>query len=418
LATNWNNGLPTSSTIAHIDNGGTVTITKNGEVCSNLFLSPGTVNQTDGSLNWGWILSDWTGGSLKYNLSGGTLSGTEAYYSGTINQSGGSCSVMPDGKGNPTGLLIGGGRGPGYYNMTDGTLQASYISVGATAGGVGTMTISNSTGSGNTIVTVTGSNGISVGGGAPGTLDISGGTLQALAGPITLGASAKGMVNQTGGLIACTGLFFGRSYNGYATYTYNLDGGTLAVSFINLSSNATYAQCAFNFGGGTLKAGGAFSTSLPMTLTAAGGDAKVDTDSYSVTLSAQLSGPGGIEKLGEGALALSGANSYLGITTVDAGVLDLVGPNAWNPITNLGGAYLSGGELVFDYTGNADPYATILSLLNTKINGSAPLSVMDDTVNDRVTVLFAVPEPSTLLLAATGLLSLFSCAWQWREHRE
>ena len=139
-------------------------------------------------------------------------------------------------------------------------------------------------------------------------------------------------------------------------------------------------------------------------------------DNTDSAYSGPMSGNGNLIKTGDGALTLSGNNSYLGLTTVNAGELVLVGPNAWNPIMNLGGAYISGGEMVFDYTGNADPYETVLSLLNVKINGSMPISVMDDAVNDRVTVSITVPELSALLLAGASLLSLLAYAW-WRPNR-
>ena len=156
VASNWDNGVPSSSTAAFIANGGTVTVTQAGEVSGDLYLGPGTVNQTDGSLSWGWLLSD-EGGSLAYNISGGTLCGSLAYYTGTITQSGGS--VLMSSSGGTSALYIGGGRGganPSYYTIGGGTLQANAISVGATAGEPGIMNISNSAGGGNTLVTVTG----------------------------------------------------------------------------------------------------------------------------------------------------------------------------------------------------------------------------------------------------------------------
>ena len=162
-----------------------------------------------------------------------------------------------------------------------------------------------------------------------------------------------------------------------------------------------------------------------LTVGSMGGVAPIDLSTHTLTTGGDntdsryngtIGGSGGLFKTGSGVLAVSGNNSYLGLTTVSGGELDLVGPNAWNPITNLGGAYLSGGELVFDYTGSADPYATIQSLLLKKINGSMPLNVTDDIVIDRVTVSL-VPEPSSLLLVATCLLSLLGCAWRWRKHR-
>ena len=123
--------------------------------------------------------------------------------------------------------------------------------------------------------------------------------------------------------------------------------------------------------------GGVAPISLSTHTLTAGGDNTVS--SYS----GPISGNGSLIKTGGGVLALSGNDSYLGLTTVSAGELDLVGPNAWNPVTALGGEYLSGGKLVFDYKGSADPYHTIVGLLGAKINGSMALGVMDNVVNSR-----------------------------------
>jgi autotransporter-associated beta strand protein len=132
------------------------------------------------------------------------------------------------------------------------------------------------------------------------------------------------------------------------------------------------------------------------------------SDNTDSNYAGNISGNGTLIKTGSGALTLSGTNSYLGLTTIGAGELNYVGPNAWNPITNLGGAYLSGGDLVFDYTSSEDPYTTILCLLGTKINGATSMTLVDDIANKRVTLSLAVPEPSDLLLATTGLLSLLT----------
>ncbi|MCD4726730.1 MAG: autotransporter-associated beta strand repeat-containing protein [Pirellulales bacterium] len=92
----------------------------------------------------------------------------------------------------------------------------------------------------------------------------------------------------------------------------------MVSSIVQDSGNA-----AFNFGGGTLKAGSVFSTSLPMTLTGTGGNANLDTGYYAVALDGQLSGPGGLNKLGIGMLTLSGENTHVGGTALSAGVLNI-----------------------------------------------------------------------------------------------
>jgi autotransporter-associated beta strand protein len=135
------------------------------------------------------------------------------------------------------------------------------------------------------------------------------------------------------------------------------------------------------------------------------------SDNTDSTYSGSISGNGAIVKTGSGALSLSGSNSYLGMTTVNMGELDLVGQDAWNPIMNLGGAFLSGGDLIFDYDGSTDPYATIMGLMGTKITGSLPLYVTDDGSNSRV-IVSAVPEPSTITFIGVGVLGLLAYAWR------
>jgi autotransporter-associated beta strand protein len=52
-----------------------------------------------------------------------------------------------------------------------------------------------------------------------------------------------------------------------------------------------------------------------------GGGLKIDSNGFNVSTSQALTGTGGLEKLGEGQLTLSGSTTYLGTTTVAAGIL-------------------------------------------------------------------------------------------------
>ena len=80
-----------------------------------------------------------------------------------------------------------------------------------------------------------------------------------------------------------------------------------------------------------------------------------------MTLSGPLSGPGGFTKLGAGTLTLTAANSYQGLTTIQAGTLWL-GADAQTPIFSLGGVDLQGGSLVLSYSGTS-PAAAVESAL-------------------------------------------------------
>ncbi len=110
-----------------------------------------------------------------------------------------------------------------------------------------------------------------------------------------VGHSGTGVFIQSGGTnTVSNGLYLG--YYAGSNGTYILDGGTLILKSLSKGSGTA----AFKFGAGTLQASGDFSTTLPMTLTGNGGNANVDTASYSVTLSGKLSGPGGLNKQGLG----------------------------------------------------------------------------------------------------------------------
>ena len=131
-----------------------------------------------------------------------------------------------------------------------------------------------------------------------------------------VGYSGTGTFTQSGGTNSGE-LLLGGLAGGSGTY--NLNGGL----FVLYSLGQGPGTAVFNFNGGTLQAGLQFSSGLPMTL--GGSGATFDTAGQAVTLSGNLSGNGGLNKIGDGVLTLSGSNTYNGPTIVTAGTLQLSG---------------------------------------------------------------------------------------------
>ncbi len=348
-AANWWDGIrPTTGDYAYINNGGTACITLTDETCRNLYLGSsaseagtleitggslisfleyigdqgsGTVTQSGGNHRPGYllVLGNSADGVGNYTLSGGTLnvyipdyqSGRADelignYGTGHFTQSGGS-NVMRD------SLHLGCRPGSiGTYDLQDGSLNLGKFEV---VGGSGYGSFTQSGGLNCAYLgIVIGSNS-----GSSGTFEISGGTLWLGYFYSYIGSNGTGTLTQTGGWVEVNTSQFYLGHGPGSSGTYNLNGGTLVISSIMQGEGAA----TFNFGGGTLKASGALNTSLPMTLTGAGGNANVDTNGQAVTLAGQLSGPGGLNKLGAGTLTLSAANGYTGTTAINTGTLKL-----------------------------------------------------------------------------------------------
>ena len=174
-----------------------------------------------------------------------------------------------------------------------------------------------------------------------GVFDLAGKTLG-----VGFGATlSTGLVNQVSGVITNVGnlriTFTGG--NGFGGYT--LTGGSVYVGSGGITSDG--GRYAINLGGGTIGALASWSSTLNMTLTGINGPVTFDTAANNIGLSGVLSGNGGLTKTGSGTLELSGADTYTGDTTVNAGVLRLDGAGTSSSVVHI----ISGATLNLNYSG-------------------------------------------------------------------
>jgi autotransporter-associated beta strand protein len=269
----------------------------------------------------------------------------------------------------------------GFFNQSGGTNTTNFLFIGGNVGSSGTYNL----------------------------------TAGQLTGNLFIGRfGGTGTLTQSGGLIvenSLLGLAFGLESGSGGTY--NLNGGVIVLQNIRSGHGAA----AFNFGGGTLQASGDFNSTLPMMLTGIGGNANVDTAGHLVTLSGQLGGAGGLNKLGTGTLDLLGNNSYTGDTNVIDGTLSEKMPC----LNDLAAVRLSSdAKLDLNFTGT-DAVGTLYldglpMALGTWGSSLSPATHIDDThfSGSGMLNVTAVPEPSTIALLFTAAFG--GLLW-WRRRR-
>ena len=410
-------------------------------------VSGGAINQSSGYVQPSTVIVD--GGA--YNLSGGSLSASTEYLgyfgAGSLAQSGGAHAVSSNlylgyyggssgtynlgsnglltasseaigysGSGNftQTGgthavsscLMLGsnsnlalGSKSSGNYLLNGGSLSTGYEIIGEF--GTGSFTQSGGTNS------ISGGMAIGCFAGGSGTYNFSGGSLSA---PTEyVGYSGTGVFTQSGGTNAVSSLVLAQSPG--SSGTYNLNGGLLLLPTSGLTKGSGTAT--FNFGGGTLGAGDSSSSpanttvnetpgagdlcssSLNMNMSGIGG--AIDTTGGNIGLSGNLSGAGGLTKIGSGLLILSGSNTYDGGTDVEAGTLYVTNSNVLPHGTSL--TVSAEGTLIFD------PLAGGASMTDGRTFTTSPARAVA-----------AVPEPGTLaLLGVTGIIAV-AAAWRRRRN--
>jgi T5SS/PEP-CTERM-associated repeat protein/autotransporter-associated beta strand protein len=312
--------LNNNAAVATVQSGAQVNINSSGHTLINGAL---TVTDPGSLLNAGQLmaigLNSGTGSLTVRN--GGSVAATDeidfgagqgSVGSGLIDGAGSSLSVA-------TGLYVG-ASGSGSLTMQNGgAVMASQMWVGfqPTAGSSASLTVQSG-----------------------GTLTL--GTFLSIGND--LGGNAQATVTGKGSLITTPQLYLGGTQDP-DTGQYKLtisDGGSVQVGgFTDFTSSPV--QLIIN--GGTLITGGLASApgiapTIQLTDPAGGAALTVGVDNSSSFFHGTITGTGSLVKLGVGAFTMTGNNTYTGLTSVQAGTLNLTGGTSSGPFNIARGASL------------------------------------------------------------------------------
>jgi autotransporter-associated beta strand protein len=344
--------------------------------------SGGDVTITSGETAIGWDGKE--GGNATYNLTGGTFTAMVARMRIGIGLNGPRTHLFNQTGGTVNAFKIEIGEkivSDSTYAISGGELTVTSIPsiiVGSNSDGFGKLNIS-----GTATVNV---KGINLGNNttASGTVTMSGGTVNSTD-RIRLRTGTVAMTNlfdQTGGTVNCTNrVDIGDGTNASATCIYqisggalnmtggdkrvlvgfgatsatgtftmsgtatvdanlvlaegagakgtvNLNGGTLITSDVKVGTGVAADQI-LNLNGVTIKARSDAATLLAGNITTASlqsGGVTFDSNGFSVSTSAVMTGPGGLTKMGAGTLTVNSVQAYTGDTKVTEGTLKLTQP--------------------------------------------------------------------------------------------
>ena len=342
------------------------TITGSNNFSGSLFVSAGALTLDSGIINSGAFDSIGHNGNDIGTL---TLKGSATFITssdlniGDVGAAAGTLNIQDTARLTANAFYVGSANGAG--STASGTVNQTGGTVTELNTTAGTFSIG-----GRTTTTSVGGTGI---------YNLSDGILNA-ASAIRVGAVGVGTFNQSSGaVIASAGVDIATAPG--AAGTYNLDGGTLNT--LNVVSSSAGGNSTLNFNGGLFiptANNTAFVTNLAHVNIRNGG-LKVDTTNFIVTISSPLlhssiSGDnaidGGLTKLGNGTLNLTGLNStYTGPTTVTGGALNFSAGSA----ASLNNVTVNNAALGVAFAGGSSTFsATSLTLSgNSTLNFSYDL---------------------------------------------
>lgn len=330
----------------------TLTVSLNGtlRISSTFYTDAGQTLTWSGNLSGSGNLN--TTGTGKVVLSG-TANAGSFYFDGLY-----SNGTWQNGTVDITGNTTGGWRVCGTtINIEEGASVTSY-SIKITDRGESPTSIVNQNGgvfnhTGNSTLTfdengfsnniTNGSNFMIGHWNGNGTYHLKAGTLNAAGTWAQVGWDGNGTLQITDGTANLKGVILVNHKEGTRNATLNLEGGRLNLGEYGIKAVKTdgypsaksweaeqVTSQTVTLGGGTLGALTDWNSKVNMTLaadtvTTVDTQNPTDSNAQTITLSGILSGDGGLNKIGDGKLVLSGVNTYTGKTTVEKGILELNG---------------------------------------------------------------------------------------------
>lgn len=231
------------------------------------------------------------------------------------------------------------------------------------------------------------------------------------------GAGVTATLHQTAGAIKVRQLDLG-SILSQGNGTYTMEGGTLTVGAGGITT--TSGLYSMSLGGGTIAAAADWSSSMMMTLSGTGGSTTFDSAGHTIRLSDSIDGPGGLVKTGEGALILTGLNSFTGPTLVNAGTLGGAGNSDDSALTVAAGATLAPGdeftEVFYCPSATLASGSTLHVKIDSSIDGADQLQSIGAAAIDGANLTFSeigagiVPAGTQLVVvnAPGGLTGTFA----------